>query len=96
MIYQKVAGILAEILNLDEEDITPEMGLTPEFEIEEIHIAKLVIECEKKFKIIIRDEQVHSFRTVQDLVTYIENAQSEAEGRLSESTEEERWGWYYR
>lgn len=95
MVFQKVAGILADILNLDEEEITSDIELTPEFEIEKIHIAKLIIECEKKFKISIHDEKVHTFHTVGDVVKYIENALSEEEGNISESSEEERTWWYY-
>lgn len=95
MVYKKVAGILSDILNLDEEDITPDMGLTPEFEVEKIHIAKLVIECEKKFKISIHDEKVHELHTVKDLVKHIENLLTKDEGNLSESSDEERMSWYY-
>lgn len=95
MVYKKVAGILADIINLDEEDITPDLGLTPEFEVEKIHIVKLVIECEKKFKILIHDEKVHEFQTVKDLVNYIENLLTKDEGNLSESSDEERMWWYY-
>ena len=95
MVAQKVIGMLAVILNLEDEDISLDTELTPEFEIEKIHIAKLVIECEKKFKITIHDEKVCDFRTVKDIVKYIENAQTENEGNLSESSDEERMWWYY-
>lgn len=95
MSFHKVARILADILEIDEEDITSDMALTPEFEVEKIHIAKLVIECEKKFKVAIHDEKVHGFHTVGDVVKYIENTLSENEGNTSESAEEERMWWYY-
>lgn len=95
MVYKKVAGILADILNLNEEDITPDMRLTPEPEIEKIHIAKLVIECERKFKITIHDEKVQDFCTVKDLVEWIEHLLAKNEGNLSESTDEKRMWWYY-
>ena len=99
MVFRKVAKILADILDLDfeleEDQLTAEMQLTPEFEIEKIHIAKLVIECEKKFNISIYDEKVHTFHTVGDVVKYIENTISENEGNVSESSEEERMWWYY-
>lgn len=99
MVFSKVARILADILDLDfdleEEQISLEMKLTPEFEIEKIQLAKLVIECEKKFGVPIHDEKVHTFHTVGDIVKYIENALSENEGNVSESTEEERMWWHY-
>lgn len=99
MVFRKVARILADILDLDfdldEEQISSEMELTPEFEIEKIHLAKLVMECEKNFKITIYDEKVHTFHTVGELVKYIENVLSENEGNVSESSEEERMWWFY-
>jgi Acyl carrier protein len=95
LIYQKVAEILADILNLDEEDVSPNMGLTSEFEVEKIQIAKLVIECEKKFKITIHDEKVNTFLKLNDIVKYIENMLEDEDGNISESSDEERMWWYY-
>lgn len=78
MVFQKVAVILSEIMEIDSEEITPETKLTADNGIEAISIAKLVILCEKKFGITIHDEDVHSFKCVNDIVKYIEKAQSEA------------------
>lgn len=77
MVFQKVAKILAEIIELDYEDITPETELTIDNGIEAVNIAKLVIECEKKFHITIHDENVHNFKCVNDIVEYIKRIQSE-------------------
>lgn len=77
MVFQKVARILAEIIEVDSEDITPDTELTREYGIKAVDVAKLVIECEKKFKITIHDEDVHRFQFVNDLVEYIKKIQSE-------------------
>lgn len=77
MIFQKVAKILAEIIEIDYEDITLETELTSEYGIKAVDVAKLVIECEKKFKITICDEDVHNFRCVNDIVEYIKRIQSD-------------------
>jgi len=77
LVFQKVARILAEIIEVDSEDITPETELTKEYGIKAVDVAKLVIECEKKFKITIYDEDVHRFHSVNDLVEYIKKIQSE-------------------
>jgi acyl carrier protein len=77
MVFQKVAKILADIIEIDYEDITPETELTIDNGIEAVNIAKLVIQCEKKFHITIHDENVHSFKCVHDIVEYIEKIQSE-------------------
>lgn len=77
MVFPKVAKILAEIIEVDQEDITPETELTHEYGIKAIDVARLVIECEKKFKIIIHDEDVHNFRYVNDIVEYIKRVRSD-------------------
>ena len=77
MVFRKVAEILAEILEVDCEMITKETALTAEYGIKAIDVAKLVIECEKKFKITILDEEVHRLRNVDDLVEYIKRVQSD-------------------
>jgi acyl carrier protein len=40
-------------------------------------VARLVIQCEKYFKINIHDEDVHTFKCVKDIVEYIENLLSD-------------------
>lgn len=77
LVSQKVEKILAEILEVDDEDITPETELTTASGIEAIHIAKMVIECEKKFNITIHDEDVHTFKYLHDLAKYIETILSD-------------------
>ncbi len=76
MVFEKVAQILAEIMDCDSEDIGPETELTVDYGSNAIDIAKLVIECEKKFKITIYDEDVYTFRTVSDVVEYVEKMRS--------------------
>lgn len=78
MVFQKIAEILSEIMEIDAEEITPETKLTADNGIEAISIAKLVILCENRLRITIHDEYVHSFISVNDIVKYIEKAQSEA------------------
>ncbi len=77
LVFQKVANILAEIIDVDYEDITPETELASEYGIKPVDVAKLVIECEKKFKITIHDEDVHSFRHVNDIAEYINRIKSD-------------------
>ncbi len=77
MIFKKVAKILAEIIEIDYEEITPATELTNEYAIQAIDLAKLVIECEKKFKITIHDEDVHTFKCVNDIVEYIQRIQAD-------------------
>lgn len=77
MVFQKVAEILSEIIEIDYEDITLKTKLTIDNGIEAVNVAKLVIECEKKFEITIHDEDVHNFKCVNDIVKYIEKILSD-------------------
>jgi acyl carrier protein len=72
-----LSRILEEIIDIDSQDITLETELTVESGIKAIDIARLVIECEKRFKLTIHDEDVHTFRCVNDLVEYINEIKSD-------------------
>ncbi|MGI1659207.1 MAG: acyl carrier protein [Desulfitobacterium sp.] len=77
MVFQKIAAILAEIIGIDDEDITPNTELNREYGIKPVDLAKLIIECERTFQITIHDEDVYRFRSVNDLVEYIERIKEE-------------------
>lgn len=77
MFYKRLVKILSEIIGIDYEDITPETELTIQNGIQAIDVAKLVIECEKNFKVTIHDEDVHTFKRVNDIVEYIERIKSD-------------------
>ncbi len=91
MIQTKLAEILAEPLETDAIDITPETELAA---LDSLQMARAVIECEKKFRITVFDEDVHAFKTANDVAKYIEAKQDEA-GMSAERAESERDGWYY-
>lgn len=65
-----VISILSEIINND--DLTGRTPLTPEYDIEAIDVAKLMIEVEKRFELTIHDEYVHTFQTLGDVVSYVD------------------------
>ncbi|SHI16112.1 acyl carrier protein [Clostridium intestinale] len=73
MIFEKIAKIIGEVINVDYEAITADTQLIAYPGIEPISIAKIVIECEKKFKITIYDEDVHKLKSISDIVEYIED-----------------------
>lgn len=95
MVSTEIAGLLAEILEADPEDITPATELTLENGVEPIHIAKWVIRCEKKYKLTIHDEDVHTFKNVNDLAEAIEKILDEGAAPVSTDDEKDRTAWYY-
>lgn len=94
MIDEKIAEILAEIIGVDNQDITPETKLTTDSGVEKISIAKLIIGCEKEFNITIFDEDVHDFKCIGDITNYIKKLLSE-NAASDLSTDKEREAWYY-
>ena len=72
MIPDIIISLLSEIISASEDDLSGRTPLTPEYAIEPIVIAKLMIEIEKRFEVTIHDEDVHTFRTVNDVVQYVD------------------------
>jgi len=71
-IYQKVAGILEELFEIDPADIRPEAHLYQDLDIDSIDAVDLVVELKKMTGKKIQPEDFKSVRTVQDVVTEIE------------------------
>lgn len=70
--FEKVKQLLVDELSIDEKDITPEAELSGDLGINSIELADLVMLCEEKFGIEIRDDDIHKFVTVGDVVAYLE------------------------
>ena len=67
MIFEKVKGILAEQLDIDEDSITVE-----DLGADSLDIVDLVMSLEDEFDTEIPDEAIEGIKTVGDIVHYIE------------------------
>lgn len=72
MTLEIIISLLSEIISVPEKDLRGKTKLIPEYNIESIDIAKLMIEIEKRFELTIFDEDVHSFQTLDDVVEYVD------------------------
>lgn len=70
--YEKIKALLVEELQIDADDITPDSKLSADLGINSIELADLIMLCEEKFGIEIRDEDIHKFVTVGDVVKYLD------------------------
>jgi len=77
MILDIIISLLSEIISTPESDLSGRTPLTPEYDIELIDIAKLMIEIEKRFEVTIHDEIVHTFGTLNDVAEHIDALISE-------------------
>lgn len=72
MTLQIITSLLGEIIGVPESDLKGRTPLTPEYDIEPIDIAKLMIEIENRFELTIHDEVVHTFDTLNDVAQYVD------------------------
>ena len=72
MIVEKVAAILAEQLDAEEESITLETNLVDDLGADSLDVVDLVMTLEDEFDMEIPDEDIENVRTVGDIVKYLE------------------------
>ena len=73
--FETFKNFLIEDLRISPEKITMEAELASDLGINSLELADLVYSCEEKFDITIDDEELHNFRTVGDVVKYLEDNQ---------------------
>jgi len=93
MTYQTIRRALAEILGLDEALITPETKLWRSVDI--VSLSKLLITCERHFKITIQDEYVPGLIRVRDLTRYVEQRVEDGRDDYKLPSDTAREAWYY-
>ena len=72
MIFEKVREIICEQFELDEDAVTPETDIREELDADSLDLVDLVMSFEDEFRVEVTDEAVASFKTVGDIVKYIE------------------------
>ena len=72
MIFEKVAAILAEQLDAEEDAITLDTSLVDDLGADSLDVVDLVKTLEDEFDMEIPDEDITEVRTVGDVVKYLE------------------------
>jgi len=70
--FEKIKTMLVENLGAKEADITPEAELVNDLGINSLELADLILLCEDTFGIEIKDDDIHKFVTIGDVVAYLE------------------------
>lgn len=74
MVFEKVKNILAEQLDIENEElITMESLLAEDLGADSLDSIDIVMSVEDEFKIEVPDEVIENMTTVGDIVNYIEN-----------------------
>ncbi len=69
--FEKVKAMLVENLGTNESDITLDAELVNDLGINSLELYELIELCESTFGIEIKDDDIHKFVTVGDVVNYL-------------------------
>ncbi len=73
MTFEKVKEVIVDTLSCEEAKVTAEASLIDDLGADSLDAVELNMSLEEAFEISIPDEELANFKTVQDIVTYIEN-----------------------
>ena len=71
-IASRVKAIIADKLDVEETEVTPEASFTNDLGADSLDTVELIMEFEKEFNIQIPDDQAEKITTVGHDITYIE------------------------
>jgi len=72
MILEKVIRILSDQLGIDEAQITKDTDIMETLGADSLDIVEMIMTIEEEFGVTISDEVVSGFKTVGDVVAYLE------------------------
>lgn len=72
MVFEKVKKIIANELNVDEDQITMETRLAEDLGADSLDAVELIMSIEDEFGIEVDDENAQNIRCVGDIVRYLE------------------------
>lgn len=73
MVFERIQQILMDQLDLEAEKITMESDIVDDLEADSLDVVDLVMTIEDEYGLEVPDDQIENFRTVGDVVHYIED-----------------------
>jgi len=74
MVFEKIRAILAEQLDVAEDEITMESSIAEDLGADSLDVVDLIMSIEDEFDLEVPDTEVENIKTVGDVVNYIESA----------------------
>lgn len=71
MIFEKVSQIISDLFGIEKDEITPEISFY-ELDADELDMVDIAMSLEDDFNTEITDEVLEKFKTVGDIVKYLE------------------------
>lgn len=72
MVFERIREIICDQLDLEEDKVTMDSDILEDFEADSLDVVDLVMSIEDEFGLEVPDDQIENFRTVGDVVRYIE------------------------
>ena len=72
MVFERIREIICDQLDLEEDKVTMDSDIIEDFEADSLDVVDLVMSIEDEFGLEVPDDQIENFRTVGDVVRYIE------------------------
>jgi acyl carrier protein len=72
-VLERIKPLIVERLGVEENEITLGADLKNDLGADSLDVVEFIMEVEDEFEIEIADEDAEAFKTVQDLVAYIES-----------------------
>lgn len=73
MVLEKLSKIVAEQLGMEQSKITMETSLKDDLLADSLDIVEIIMQIEEQFGIEVSDEDALNFKTIADVVNYIES-----------------------
>ena len=72
MVFDKIKEIIIDQLSVDESMVTADTNLMKDLEADSLDAVEIIMAIEEEYGIEIPDEEAEKFKTVGDLVRYVE------------------------
>ena len=72
MVFERIREIICDQLDLEEDKVTMDSDIMEDFGADSLDVVDLVMSIEDEFGLEVPDDQIENFRTVGDVVRYIE------------------------
>lgn len=70
-VFEKLKGILADKLTVEESIIEPTSNIIEDLEADSLDIVDMLMEIESEFGVTIPDDKIEDLKTVSDVIDYI-------------------------
>ncbi len=72
MVFNKVVEVMVDVANVDPDKVTMDSDLASDLELDSLDAVEIVMALEDEYGLELPDEDIEKFKTVGDIVEYVE------------------------